>query len=67
MRQYHLDSAIARATGESLRTIQQRGFGLVRMNSDRSQRRVSVSAPASAQVGHAEQVADDFAQCDSNR
>ena len=44
MRQLHLDSAVARATGESLRTIQQRGFGLVRLDSDRSARRVSAAS-----------------------
>ena len=46
MRQYHLDSAVARLTGESLRTIQQRGFGLVRPDSDRSERRKSAARSA---------------------
>jgi hypothetical protein len=37
MRQQQFESAVARATGESLRTIQSRGFSLVRLNaSDRS-------------------------------
>ena len=44
MRQLHLDSAVARVTGESLRTIQQRGFGLVRLDSDRSARRVTAAS-----------------------
>lgn len=46
MRQYHLDSAVARLTGESLRTIQQRGFGLVRVDSDRPTRRTSATHSA---------------------
>jgi len=33
MRQYYLDAAVARATGESLRTIRQRGFSVVRIGS----------------------------------
>ena len=44
MRQLHLDSAVARATGESLRTIQQRGFGLARLDSDRSARRATAAS-----------------------
>lgn len=54
MRQYHLESAVARVTGESLRTIQQRGFGLVRMDSERSSRRSSVSGSFSSQPARPE-------------
>ncbi len=34
MRQQQFESAVARATGESVRTIQLRGFSLVRMSPD---------------------------------
>ena len=34
MRQHYLDAAVARATGESLRTIRQRGFSVVRIGSN---------------------------------
>ena len=34
MGQYYLDAAVARATGESLRTIRQRGFSVVRIGSN---------------------------------
>ena len=61
MRQHYLDSAVARVTGESLRTIQQRGFGLVRPDSERSARRVAAGdAASSSRQGHAEQSADDL-------
>ena len=45
MRQQHLNSAVARVTGESLRTIQQRGFGLVRL--DRPARRSTATSASS--------------------
>lgn len=62
MRQYHLDSAVARVTGESLHTIQQRGFGLVRMDSQRPKRRQSSPNPnAYAQATSAESTADNLA------
>lgn len=61
MRQYHLDSAVARLTGESLRTIQQRGFGLVRLDADRPTRNVpAVSAARHIRPLHAELSEDDL-------
>ncbi|MDB5335665.1 MAG: hypothetical protein JWN70_1284 [Planctomycetaceae bacterium] len=60
MRQYHLDSAVARLTGESLRTIQQRGFGLVRMDSDRPTR----SAPAVSAAHHIRRVHAELSEDD---
>ena len=61
MRQYHLDSAVARVTGESLRTIQQRGFGLVRPESERSSRRATTGSSASgSQPPNGEQLRDNF-------
>ena len=68
MRQLHLDSAVARVTGESLRTIQQRGFGLIRLDSDRSQQRTS-SAPANSdsQPSHADHTVDNLHSLISDR
>ena len=61
MRQQHLNSAVARVTGESLRTIQQRGFGLVRLDSDRPARRgTSASASAGPRSRDIEPTAEDF-------
>jgi hypothetical protein len=48
MLQHHLDLSVSRRTGESLQTIQQRGFSLLRMKPNRQTplngRRSSTSA-----------------------
>ena len=60
MRQQQFESAVARATGESVRTIQLRGFSFVRLNSNddsaRHGHRASArSRPSSNGKGSAEE------------
>jgi hypothetical protein len=57
MRQQQLESAVARATGESLRTIQGRGFSLLRPKSHRPSQR---GLNGSSQVCHAQAAANDL-------
>jgi hypothetical protein len=60
MRQQQFESAVARATGESVRTIQLRGFSFVRLNSNddsarHDHRAASRSRPRSNGKGSAEE------------